>query len=107
MRSKSDSVMLIVMMLSMSFILVPAMPALADGPPSTIMIQGNDDLSDRALTYGWSGDGSASHPYVIANLAIDGGQSPGILIRNTDSPRHHRELHVHRYAVLHRYDRFM
>ena len=70
MACKSSSVIMIVMVLMMSFVLVPALPAIAVGPPSIIKIESNEDLSDKALLYGWPGDGSASHPYIIANLNL-------------------------------------
>ena len=35
-----------------------------------IVVSGNNDFDSKAITYGWSGNGSSSDPYIIENLSI-------------------------------------
>ena len=35
-----------------------------------IVVSGNSDFDSKAITYGWSGNGSSSNPYIIENLSI-------------------------------------
>lgn len=84
MRSTFCSVILIATILSISSILVPAIPVSATDPSSSISIEENSDLQSQAHNDSWPGDGSAQHPFIIDDLAIDGGSGTGIMIRNTD-----------------------
>jgi parallel beta-helix repeat protein len=83
MRSTFCSVVLIVMMLSISFVLVPAIPASATDPSGSISIVGDSELRVNASKNSWPGDGSTAHPFIIEDLTIDGGSETGIMIRDT------------------------
>jgi parallel beta-helix repeat protein len=85
MRSKFPSAILIAILLLTSVVLVSPI-ASADPSTAPISIDGDVDLHDQAVLNGWLGDGTASSPYIIANLTIDaGGQESAISINNTDA----------------------
>lgn len=52
---------------------------------SPFTINGNEELQSMASTHNWSGDGSASHPFIIRDYYIDAaGTTNCILIQNID-----------------------
>ncbi|MHA2054454.1 MAG: NosD domain-containing protein, partial [Candidatus Hodarchaeales archaeon] len=50
-----------------------------------IVVSGNNDFDLKASTYGWSGNGTSSNPYIIENLSIinNTGSTYGISISTT------------------------
>ena len=50
----------------------------------TIFIDGNDMFAAKAISEGWSGDGSLNDPYIIENYTIRAISEHGIEIRNTN-----------------------
>jgi hypothetical protein len=85
MRSKSLSVLIVaILLLSALFTALPLSASAAPVVSSSIRIDGEADLATEADTNGWPGDGTASSPYVIANLSIDHpAKGVGIFIGNT------------------------
>ncbi len=58
----------------------PKISALND----SIFIDGNNAFVAKAISEGWSGDGSLNDPYIIENYTIDAISEHGIEIRNTN-----------------------
>lgn len=50
----------------------------------SIFIDGNDTFAAKAISEGWSGDGSLNDPYIIENYEIYATIEHGVHIRNTD-----------------------
>ncbi len=58
-------------------------------PHDPILIEGNDQLIQKALEEEWEGDGSSLHPYIITNLHISSGETfPYAAIYITDTDLH-------------------
>ncbi len=53
-------------------------------PHDPISISGNTDFANKAISEGWSGDGTAGNPYIIKDYIIDASSSHGIYIVSTD-----------------------
>ncbi|GAH74291.1 unnamed protein product, partial [marine sediment metagenome] len=50
----------------------------------SIFIDGNNTFAAKAISEGWSGDGSINDPYIIENYTIQAIFEHGIEIRNTN-----------------------
>ncbi|MFO8019264.1 MAG: NosD domain-containing protein [Promethearchaeia archaeon] len=55
------------------------------GYDNNIFIDGNDDFAEQAEQNDWDGDGTENNPYIIRDLEINGMESNGITIQNTDA----------------------
>ena len=49
-----------------------------------ISINGNADLVAQASEHSWSGSGTSSNPYIIANYSISNSNDYSVIIQNTD-----------------------
>lgn len=79
MRSKLPVAMLAaVMLVAVLVVILPPTGSAELTPSGPISIDGDPNLVNQASAKGWPGDGSASNPYIIANLSIN---SPGDAIR--------------------------
>ena len=85
MRSKLAVIILIIVML-MSAMLIPisSISSAAPVPSNPIAINGDAMLSTTASANGWLGNGTASDPYIIANLNIDANGGYAITLDNTN-----------------------
>ena len=73
--------MVVLVSASLAMLVLPTVNAAT--PSSAIRINGNADLASQASARGWMGDGSASNPYVISGLNINGVSGNAIYLGNT------------------------
>lgn len=75
----SVAVITAILLLSAILLLLPSSVSAASITSSPITINGDLNLAAQASVNNWSGNGSASNPYIISNLNIDAEGGPAAI----------------------------